>query len=261
MAFDNDTLLRKYFSNAISPEELEELRSILGVTSDGQLEPLLRNLFEQSEGKGVSRSKRRRLYQTIARRAGLKEQRPRLTLHRFFAPIAAVVIALIIGGAWLYFHRTNRDAVTDRPVISQKNILKDTDIATISNVSQRDLQQLKKIYPTMTGKTRRVASTKAYKRAESLGYYGSWITLPDNTRVKLGPDATLYYDASTFRANRSVLASGTLFFYVTKDPDRPFVVHTPSGDLRVYGTQFYVSASQNKDENGSCQGQLRRNAS
>ncbi|UKK77166.1 FecR family protein [Segatella bryantii] len=41
--------------------------------------------------------------------------------------------------------------------------------------------------------------------------------------------------------------TGEAYFFVAKDKNRPFIVHTPNGDVKQYGTEFNINT---KDEIG-----------
>ena len=65
------------------------------------------------------------------------------------------------------------------------------------------------------------------------------VTLPDGTHVELNAQTSLAMESNG--AERRVrLADGEAFFEVSKDPSRPFIVETPTGSVRVTGTQFNV---------------------
>lgn len=65
------------------------------------------------------------------------------------------------------------------------------------------------------------------------------LTLADGTHVDLNAHTSLQVELD--RTTRRVrLASGQAFFEVTKDPNRPFIVETPAGTVRVTGTAFDV---------------------
>jgi transmembrane sensor len=67
------------------------------------------------------------------------------------------------------------------------------------------------------------------------------VALADGSRVELNAHTQI---AATLSAHerRVRLASGQAFFSVAKDSSRPFFVETPSGTVRVTGTQFDVRA-------------------
>lgn len=67
------------------------------------------------------------------------------------------------------------------------------------------------------------------------------MVLADGTRVELNAHTSLQV-AITATERRVRLSDGEAFFAVTKDPGRPFIVETPSGAVRVTGTQFNVRA-------------------
>lgn len=68
------------------------------------------------------------------------------------------------------------------------------------------------------------------------------ITIQDGTRLTLNAGSTLYVynDFSTTR--RVDLVDGEVFFEVTKDPQRPFVIKSNEMTISVLGTSFNVSA-------------------
>ena len=70
-----------------------------------------------------------------------------------------------------------------------------------------------------------------------------WITLDDGTLVHLNYNTRLIYPEKFGRGNRNVILDGEAYFMVAKDRSRPFVVHTPNGDVKVYGTEFNVNTN------------------
>lgn len=78
-----------------------------------------------------------------------------------------------------------------------------------------------------------------------------WMTLDDGTRVHLNYNTTLTYPIHFNGKTREVELTGEAFFFVSKDQKRPFIVHTPQGDVRVYGTEFDVKTSSLDREQGA----------
>jgi len=68
-------------------------------------------------------------------------------------------------------------------------------------------------------------------------------TLADGTRVELNAQTSLRIE-NTRDERRVRLASGQAYFAVAKDPNRPFIVETPTGSIRVTGTVFDVRTDQ-----------------
>ena len=67
------------------------------------------------------------------------------------------------------------------------------------------------------------------------------LQLSDGSRLELNARTSIVVE--TTPAERRVrLASGEAFFSVSKDPERPFIVETPAGSVRVTGTRFNVKS-------------------
>lgn len=67
-------------------------------------------------------------------------------------------------------------------------------------------------------------------------------TLPDQSTVKLYPDAELRYAVPFVKDNREVYLNGKGFFEVTKDQARPFIVYTKGVSTTALGTSFTITA-------------------
>ena len=68
-----------------------------------------------------------------------------------------------------------------------------------------------------------------------------WLTLDDGTLVHINYNTRLIYPEQFGRSDRNVVLDGEAYFMVAKDKSRPFVVHTPQGSVKVYGTEFVVN--------------------
>lgn len=68
------------------------------------------------------------------------------------------------------------------------------------------------------------------------------IKLPDGSVVWLNAGSKLVYDKSYGQEDRQVSLVGEAYFDVVKDPNKPFLVHTSSVQVRVLGTLFNVKA-------------------
>jgi len=67
------------------------------------------------------------------------------------------------------------------------------------------------------------------------------VVLPDGSQVWLNAGSNLDYDNSTFNNElREVSLNGEAYFDVTKDPEKPFIIHTKKMDIKVLGTVFNV---------------------
>jgi transmembrane sensor len=71
------------------------------------------------------------------------------------------------------------------------------------------------------------------------------LVLDDGSRVTLNTRTSI--EVRLARGTRDVtLNEGEVFFEVTKDPARPFIVHTALGSTRVLGTRFNVYLEQDR---------------
>ena len=68
-------------------------------------------------------------------------------------------------------------------------------------------------------------------------YHG---VLSDGSEVWLNADSKLRFPVNFGEGKRCVILSGEAYFNVVHDENRPFVVETDLGNVRVYGTQFNV---------------------
>ncbi|HEY5771905.1 MAG TPA: FecR domain-containing protein [Chitinophagaceae bacterium] len=67
------------------------------------------------------------------------------------------------------------------------------------------------------------------------------VVLPDGSQVWLNAGSNLDYDNSTFNKElRAVSLNGEAYFDVTRDPEKPFIIHTKKMDIKVLGTVFNV---------------------
>ncbi len=66
------------------------------------------------------------------------------------------------------------------------------------------------------------------------------IQLLDGSTVWLNAGSKLDYGKDFGGAKREVYLTGEAFFDVTKNPEKPFIIHTNAIDVKVIGTQFNV---------------------
>lgn len=83
---------------------------------------------------------------------------------------------------------------------------------------------------------------------EMVNPYGqrSKIILPDSSEVFLGAGSKLTIPEKFTGNLREISLQGEAFFQVTKNPKRPFIIHTGTVQTRVLGTSFKIEAFKNK---------------
>lgn len=165
--------------------------------------------------------------------------------------VAAVIILLIMGGAFWYHREYTR--VTP-PEISQE-------VEYAMQESQSKGWQGAEIITSATPQKQVITEEESARYhvdedfAEQLAeakrittYHDKeyWVTLDDGTLVHLNYDSRLIYPEK-FGDRRDVILEGEAYFMVAHDKHRQFVVHTPKGDVKVYGTEFNVN-TRNENE-------------
>lgn len=73
------------------------------------------------------------------------------------------------------------------------------------------------------------------------------IILADNSNVWLNANTKFKYPTTFSKKNRTVFLDGEAYFDVSKNPQKPFIVKTTQGNIRVTGTSFNVDAYSNFD--------------
>ena len=173
-------------------------------------------------------------------------------LHAAFRRIAVIVAVLITGGLFWFHHDYTR--VTP-PVINEDVRLamqqsKESghhaaDVVSVNaNHSELITQQERELYHVDDDFVKQLTEAKritTYKDKEF------WVTLEDGTLVHLNNNSKLIFPEK-FGDRRDVILDGEAYFMVAKDKSRQFVVHTPQGDVKVYGTEFFINTGT--DEKG-----------
>lgn len=68
------------------------------------------------------------------------------------------------------------------------------------------------------------------------------ISLPDGSTVWLHEYSELSYSNKLSGSKRNLSLKGLAFFDVKRDEQRPFIISTPKGEVRVLGTSFEINA-------------------
>ncbi len=180
-----------------------------------------------------------------------------LHAHRFTTYLyraAAIIVLFIVGGAYWYHREYTR--VTP-PEISQE-------VEYAMQESQSKGWQGAEIITSATPQKQVITEEESARyhvdedfaeqleEAKRITTYHNkeyWVTLPDGSLVHLNYNSRLIYPEK-FGDRRDVILEGEAYLMVAKDKSRQFVVHTPKGDVKVYGTEFVVNTGTST-ENGN----------
>ena len=180
-----------------------------------------------------------------------------LHAHRFTTylyPAAAIIVLFIVGGAYWYHREYTR--VTP-PEISQEVQLameqsrergvQAAEIITSGMPHQQVItDEERALYHVDEDFAEQLEEAKRITTYHNKEY---WVTLPDGSLVHLSYNSRLIYPEK-FGDRRDVILEGEAYLMVAKDKSRQFVVHTPKGDVKVYGTEFVVNTGTST-ENGN----------
>ncbi len=164
-----------------------------------------------------------------------------ISVYHYIRPVlryaAIIIILFVVGSLWL-----NKE---ERPMAPQ---LSDEVLATITQAEQSGKNQA---VLTIDGQPVKVENEKSIQKVETkkmqehilTTHHDSefWLTLDDGTRVHLNYGTTLVYPRKLDGDTREVELDGEAYFFVAKDANHPFIVHTPEGDVKVYGTEFNIN--------------------
>lgn len=259
MIKDFNSLIRKYLWGSISDEEYQELSETLAHD-----EYVVRRLERMAEADDLS--ERYAEYASVDTEAALQKfikqyvdngeagkaaetpRKPRKTMRYPLLRYAAVVALLIFGGAFWYhreYTRVTPPVITEEVQLameqSRESGREGADIvSTVTSRQQIISEEECELYHVDENFAEQLAEAKRITTYHDKEY---WVTLDDGTLVHLNYNSRLIYPEK-FGDRRDVILEGEAYFMVAKDKSRQFVVHTPQGDVRVYGTEFMVNTAE-----------------
>ncbi|MBP5278669.1 MAG: FecR domain-containing protein [Prevotella sp.] len=234
----NEALFQKMLQQEITKEEYERYAAI--DTKKAWEQFVAQTKIEDTTAKGVS-------------------MQP--SLRRIFRYAAAVVAVVAIGAAgWWYADYTK---VTP-PVIAEEV----QQAMRQSEVSGKQEAKIEKLKELAVADKAQVAAIQeeleqfdisedvveellAANRVTTYHDKEFWARLDDKTLVHLNYNTKLIYPEKFHGDTRDVILEGEAYFMVAKDKSRPFIVHTPNGDVTVHGTEFNVNTRVNDNGNGN----------
>ncbi len=246
-------LLAKLGAGALTPDELRQLDALM--SEDARYEDIKKRVgdaaFVGSELAAMQQIDGWKAWadmqQRIASEGGSGQRsarRIRLFPH-LVKRIAAVVLLLLLGGAcWYHYDYTK---VTP-PVVSEEieTAMRQSresgrQAAEVVSIGAQHTaaitQEERTLYHVDNDFAEQLAEARRITTYQNKEY---WVTLDDGTLVHLNNNSRLIYP-ERFGDRRDVILDGEAYFMVAKDKSRQFVVHTPQGDIRVYGTEFWVN--------------------
>lgn len=199
-------ILERYIKGNCTPDEVEQVKTWY-------------RSFEHNDDyvSGISAAEEKaleeRLYNHILKNIGVQPDQDenddtnadqlsqRSIFRRWYTIAGAAAVVLIAGAAYLFTIHHPRFGANE----------------TAANVSTKLIQSITN------------NSDQVYKAV-----------LPDHSTVWLKPNSQLTFPEVFDAKSRMVTISGEGFFEVTKNPDCPFIINSPSIITKVWGTSFLV---------------------
>ena len=169
---------------------------------------------------------------------------PQISYLRIFRYAAAVLILVVAGAALWYSQYTKvtppeiSEEVQTAMMLSEKSGRNEAEIISVNNRATKALTSEEQTYYHVDADF--VEQLVEAKRVTTYHNKEYWVTLDDGTAVHLDNNSRFIYPEK-FGDSREVILEGTAYFMVAHDKSRRFVVHTPQGDVKVYGTEFFVT--------------------
>lgn len=248
---DINELISKCLLGEASDEEKAELDSRLA--GDGELQMKISLLLDKDDF--VSRYKQ---YAAIdykkARRQffDTHESHDRHSLLKWMkriASVAAIVVVAMALWTWLADSRSPQSPVIDQQtLVAMEKMEKSgfnqatlvvkgslsSNVATANDAAVK-MKQVEDVAVTAQA-TETPEATLVTRHDKEF-----WMVLDDGTHVHLNYNSSLTYPMHFRGGERRVSLEGEAYFIVAKDSRHPFVVTTPNGDIRDYGTEFCVN--------------------
>lgn len=254
--YNDASLIKKSLLEDLDERERRELEQLL---DDEQLQDVYKELSDPTYLK-----KQFMEYENYSAKKGYavfrarRGQTRRVRTIRWVAAVAAMWVLVLGVTLWLTRNKdenANTQLATSNIISAgeKKARLTFADGSTVE-VSEKNTHVLKEKGVDIEykdGEISYVATVKpagtVYNELEVPRGGECMIKLDDGTRVWVNAETKLKYPVTFVGENREVILEGEAFFDVVED-EKPFIVKTSFGDVRVLGTAFGISAYSNEPE-------------
>ncbi|NML22334.1 FecR family protein [Pseudoflavitalea sp. G-6-1-2] len=261
-----DQLIHQFVTDHLLPEQVdqfflfleqEDFRAHYGEHIDTEL---LKTAFH-----GWANSQQGdELYQRILRQGGIGNQSISLTRKPFYNKAwfryAAAVLVLVTAGMLYLMNRSQPASVPSNEIAEQKELpakpilpAGNKAVLTLSNGQQVSLENnaagtindgslaIQQVDGQLIyGKNSVAADVTNTITTPNGGQYQ--LLLSDGTKVWLNAGSSITYPAAFTGSTRTVSIKGEVYFEVSTDKNRPFIVNTVKDQITVLGTAFNVNS-------------------
>jgi len=191
---------------------------------------------------------------------GIRNERVRL--RRLYVRWAAAAAVVIIAGFWIGLEQIQEGAgiftSTQQEVIApgQDKAILELEDGRIINLDSSIGSGVKNSYVftdtngmmTFSSQGLPAIDTKSAERTLRTPKGGQFaVLLSDGTKVWLNAESSISFPAIFAQHTRDVSITGEVYFEVTKNPTKPFLVHVRQQTVKVLGTHFNINAYPEND--------------
>lgn len=242
-------LAKKKFGLLTSEEEKRLEQLMVGDDRYEDIQAMLHDEeFLKEEIAAMDKVDARKAYQEMNLRIAFEHSSRSAVIRTYFYRAAAVMLLLIVGGAFWYhrqYTKVTPPEISERVELAMQHssssgmqgaevVTKETPLQQVITAEERTLYHVDDDFAEQLAEAKRIST---YHNKEY------WVTLDDGSLVHLNYNSRLIYPEK-FGDRRDVILDGEAYFMVAKDKSRQFVVHTPQGDVKVYGTEFVVNTRE-----------------
>lgn len=255
--YDDASLIKKSLIKDLSDKEQKELDQLLDDQS-------LQDVYKELSDRGYLKKQFMEYEKYSSQKAyrEFKERRGhsgRIRIVRWVAVVAAMWVLALGVTLWMTFGK--KENVAPLPVASKiipagekkaTLTLADGTEVHVEEITARVLQEKGMNIEYRTGeivyhKSEEETTEVVYNKLEVPRGGECMIKLDDGTKVWVNAETKLKYPVVFVGDRREVVLEGEAFFDVAKN-EKPFIVKTSFGDVRVLGTAFGISAYASEPE-------------
>ncbi|MBS0030492.1 FecR family protein [Chitinophaga sp. 22321] len=245
----NDLLIR-FFADAVTAEEQQELMQMILETDNSRLEPHLRQCWEAMKDDNVEAPDGSHVLTAIlAHPAQVKPIR-----RGWYRAAAAIIFVLVTAGGFFLYHQRITPVKTVAATIPPGYrhailVLDDGSVVQLDSSGNKILKQEGSIVQQQGAELKydhSGNSTKVAYNTLSTPSGGQFkVTLPDGTMVWLNAGSSIRYP-TVFQGNeRRVEMKGEAYFDVARNAAMPFRISVNNqSEVSVLGTDFNINAYQ-----------------
>lgn len=261
-------LLKKYVDNTITREDCHELLEYLDTTDTSFVSSAIDQALQTAnEQPAFEPQRQKHVYDQLLAEIQERQLTPspiRPTKKHFlfsFVKVAAVLVAAIAVGSWLYNGKQLDEADLQSNTMRDSILLPDRNQAILTLADGRTillddaasgiLVQESGIEITKTEDGGVFYKTVDNSNQNNTLKYNTFSTpkgstyrilLPDGTKVWLNTGSSIRYPVVFPHDKRTVSISGEAYFEVAHDASKPFFLDANGSTIQVLGTHFNVSA-------------------